>query len=249
MNELHRELARVGIRGRLARRIELELEDHRRCDPGAELGEPALIAERFAAELRIVRTRRASLGTFGALVLVAASLGVFSVSIGYRGAGGWAAALSGVGLAACCQIALVAGTLALVRGWRAKAAADLRLVQRRAFVALCAGGGVSASLAVQGVALHPLLALVAALVPVPALAAAAVAAHSAAALTPAGGLAETELPRSSLLALGTLAVALVTLGGAIAERSLVEGAVPGALEGAGLLAAVLVFGRLLALRR
>jgi len=38
VNGLASELARVGISGRLARRIELELDDHLRCDPAANLG-------------------------------------------------------------------------------------------------------------------------------------------------------------------------------------------------------------------
>ena len=72
--DLRRELARNGIRGGLARRIELELADHLACDPHASLGAPAEIAERFAVELRVVRTRRAAIATFGALALSGLSL-------------------------------------------------------------------------------------------------------------------------------------------------------------------------------
>ena len=79
VNGLRRELAARGIRGRLAARIDAELDDHLACDPQARLGEPAEIAEHFAVELRRVRTRRAaSIGTFAALAATALLLFVLA---------------------------------------------------------------------------------------------------------------------------------------------------------------------------
>jgi len=58
LSDLRRELAARGIRGRLADRIVAEFADHLACDPDANLGTPEEIAERFAAELPVARTRR-----------------------------------------------------------------------------------------------------------------------------------------------------------------------------------------------
>jgi hypothetical protein len=71
LDELRRELLNVGIKGAFALRILAEVDDHIRCgpaqsNPAATLGEPKLVAGRFADELRIVRTRRASYLSFGA---------------------------------------------------------------------------------------------------------------------------------------------------------------------------------------
>ena len=83
MRGLRDELARVGIRGGLADRIEAELDDHLACDPNADLGEPRVIAQRFADELRLPRTRRAAyLGFAG---LAAAALLLFAL---FRNASG-----------------------------------------------------------------------------------------------------------------------------------------------------------------
>ena len=57
---LRAELDRVGIRGALARRIEIELADHRRCDPDAPLGDSRRLAESFARDLRAPLTGRAT---------------------------------------------------------------------------------------------------------------------------------------------------------------------------------------------
>ena len=52
-DELSAELGAVGIRGRLARRILAEVDDHLLSDPASEerFGRPREIAEAFAAEL------------------------------------------------------------------------------------------------------------------------------------------------------------------------------------------------------
>jgi hypothetical protein len=243
-SQLRAELARNGMRGKLADRIVAEFEDHLACDPEAHVGAPAEIAERFAVELRIVRTRRASVGVFAALAFCALLLGL---ATGSQSAGGATtrSALSGLGILAFTQIAFVAGVLALSRGLRGRGAGDFRLAQRRGLVALAAGAGVCACLAAHG-------AFVEALVPLPGLAAAAWAQRSALAITPkasADGLA-ADLPVSPLLALAALAVAavgLVVLEGIVGERSLSEGLTRGAIEAGGLALGVALLGRPLGL--
>lgn len=68
-DELGRELAGAGIRGRLRRRIVTEIRDHLECDPDAKLGPPAELAHEFADNLGTIRARRAALASFGALAI------------------------------------------------------------------------------------------------------------------------------------------------------------------------------------
>lgn len=243
-SDLRRELAARGIRGRLAARIEAELTDHLACDPEANLGEPAEIAERFAAELCIVRTRRASVGTFVALAACAALIVVAGAQ---RGTGGdpWA----GLAFVGCGQVAFVAGCLALLRGLRARAAGDLRVAQRRGAVALVAGAGVAVGIAAEG---HLLAYVCAGLAVVP-LAFAASATRRAVQLTPGGearGLSADLGPHSSLVlaALGAIAVAGIVFQGVVFEGSGWEGVIRGAIEGGGLVLGVTALGRPLRLR-
>lgn len=243
MNGLRRELAARGIRGRLAARIEAELDDHVACDPVANLGTPAEIAERFAVELRGPRTRRASLGTFAALAATAVLLAVSAPS--HASAQAWAGLL----ILAGGQIAFVAGSLAVLRALRGTTAGDLRLAQRRAAIALAAGALVAAGLAAEGRTIT--LAFAAACV-VP-LAAAARANLQAARLTPparAAGLDADFGPQAALvlLALAVVAVAGVVFQGVAFEDSGWEGIIRGAIEAGGLAAGVVVLGRPLGLR-
>ena len=269
--DLRRELARNGIRGGLARRIEHELADHLACDPHASLGAPAEIAERFAVELRVVRTRRAAIATFGALALSGSLLCLSVLAIAPAGGthGGaprsLVAPFSGLGMIAFGQIAFVAGLLALVRGLRPRGVADLGLAQRRAVVALFAGGLASVCLAANALAAPEMpvwwraLALASGLLPLPALGGALEATRAAAAITPDSGRAaalEGDLPGpfgmhpgAVLAALGGVAVSFVVLQGVFGEGSLVEGLVRGAIEATGLIVAVLLLGRVLGLRR
>jgi hypothetical protein len=155
---LRAELARVGIRGRLATRIVLELDDHLRCDPSADLGAPRQIAERFAEELRVPRTRRSAYAGFAALALVAVSIGVSASGGGLNisGARGWIVAFGGLGVVLGAQVSFVAGVLALWAALRRpKSPGELRLVQRRTGVALAAGGFALAAHAVQTVSVQP----------------------------------------------------------------------------------------------
>src|ERR1051325_11171665 len=120
MKALRDELARVGIRGRLARRIVLELEDHERCDPDADLGAPRLIAERFAEELRLPVSRRETHIGFASLALAAVLLAVSQRMTSIAGGspdlfGGRGAevAIAGLAMALAGQVAFVAGILAV----------------------------------------------------------------------------------------------------------------------------------------
>lgn len=243
LSDLRRELAIRGIRGRLAGRIEAELADHLACDPDANLGGAGEIAERFAAELRIVRTRRSSIETFAGL---AVSAGILAVSgLGHTGATPWAGlAVLGFG-----QIAFVAGSLALVRGLRGQTPGDLRVAQRRAAVALVAGAGVAAGVASEG---RLLTFACAALALVP-LGIAASATRSAAVVTPAAaapGLAGDfgRHARLILFALGAVVVAVVVFQGIVFEGSGWEGVIRGSIEAGGLAAGVATLGGLLGLR-
>lgn len=268
LGELRRELDRNGIRGRLARRIEAELADHLECDPQAQLGTPAEIAERFAVELRVVRTRRAAKGSFAALALSALTLFLASGAIqsagGYPAHSGVLVSLTGLGMVAFAQVAFVAGVLALVRGLRGRTPGDLRLAQRRTVVAVAAGGGLACTVLAHALAVRPMplwwhAAIVAcALAPLPGLVLAGAAARNASALTPAGDAAglSADLPgplrRSPgwvLAALGAFAVAFVLVQGTTFEASVTEGLARAGFEAAGILVAVALLGRMLGLRR
>jgi hypothetical protein len=243
MSQLRGELARAGIRGRYAARIVAELEDHLATDPNAHVGAPREIAERFASELRIARTRRAMLVTFVALAVCGA---LFMLVVAtHRGSTspGWTAPVSALAALAAAQIAFVAGMLALVRVLRARTAGDLRVAQRRGFVALAAGAIVAVALAGTG-ALYALLAL-------PGLALAARASRSALAITPdesADGLrVDLPFPRVTLTLLGAAAAGIVFLQGVVGEKSLQEGLIRGGIEVTGLVLGMLLLGRVLAL--
>jgi hypothetical protein len=261
--ELRAELAACGIRGRLARRIVLEFEDHLACHPEAALGEPPLIAARFAAELGVVRTRRATLASFGALALAAiglvAAARAFSAAAGRPdlfGARGLVVALGGLGIALGCQVSFVAGVLGVWPIARAKPA--LRLVQRRMMLAVAAGGLAVVGEAVDAIAMRPLLpgwwfalAATAAVVPALALAVSARALRSAATLTPAAAESPSEcrpLPSALLVGVAVAAVVAMCVGSAYAEHSWSEGLSRGVLEAAAIGGCFVAFGRFLGLR-
>jgi hypothetical protein len=259
MNDLRSELARVGIRGRLARRIVLELDDHLRCDPAADLGAPREIAERFAAELRVPKTRRSAYGafaalTFAALAILTSARGGGPVVPGVRG---WIESLSGLTVILGGQVSVVAGVLAVwcaVR--RPTAPGELRLVQRRTAIALAAGGAALTAHAVQSIAVQPYMstlwfafAITGAIVPGLALAGAARGLHGAVELTPAVASSRRPFPWSLVVAVGGAVVGVMVVGSAFAESSWVEGLNRGTIE---LLAFALGFallGRSLGIRR
>ena len=243
MNGLREELARVGITGRRARRIEVELDDHARCDPDAQLGSPQLIAERFAEELRAPVTRRAVHTGFVALALLAVAL----VPLSTQNASGVVVALAGLAIVLGAQVAFVGGWLAL---WGAHRGTQLRLVQRRILVALAAGVlvvvGVSVDLA-SGHAAPWWYAL--ALLPALGLGRSGVALREATALTPPGGSGGIAFTRGAVVAIGASAALLVTVGSAFAERSWSEGLMRGGFEAVAFVACFVVLGRRLGIRR
>ncbi len=256
---LRAELARVGIRGRLAQRIVLELDDHQRCDPSADLGTPRMIAERFAEELRVPRTRRSTYVGFAALtvaalaILASASGGGLAVS----GTRSWIESLGGLGVLFGGQVAFVAGVLALWRALhRLRTPAELRLVQRRTGVALAAGVFALGAHAVQTVAVQPYmstlwfaLAIPATLLPALALGVAAHGVHGAVAITPDTAPARRPFPWRLVVAIGAAAVAVIVVGSAFAEHSWVEGLSRGVLESIGFALCFALFGRRLGIRR
>jgi hypothetical protein len=245
---LREELARVGITGRLARRIELELDDHARCDPAAQLGSPQLIAERFAEALRLPRTRRAVHTGFVALALLA--VGLVALSGGAlpsaHATSGLLVSLAGLAIVLGAQVAFVGGVLAL---WGLHAGTQLTIVQRRILVALAAGAlviaGESADLAVAPSATW-WYAL--AVLPAIGLARSGVALREATALTPAAGSGRVAFTRSAAVAIGAAATLLVAVGSAFAESSWVEGLTRGVFEAVAFAVCFLVLGRRLGIR-
>ncbi len=256
---LRAELARVGIRGRLAQRIVLELDDHFRCDPSADLGTPRMIAERFAEELRVPRTRRSAYVGFAALAVAALAIlaSASGGSLAISGTRGWFESLGGLGVLFGGQVAFVAGVLALWRTLQGpRTPAELRLVQRRTGVALVAGAFALGAHAVQTVAVQPYVstlwsafAISATVVPALALGVAAHGVHGAVAVTPATPPARRPFPWRLVIAIGAAAVAVMVVGSAFAEHSWAEGLSRGVLESIGFALCFALFGRRLGIRR
>jgi hypothetical protein len=161
LETLSAELQARGITGREHHRIVLELRDHITCDPGCadRLGDPEELAAEFADELATDRARRSALDVFAALAVAALALLVSQLAIGH--AGGYPGFTDGLslglfvpaafGMFIAPQVALVAGTLALLRAarrWRARAlpTAEIALIRRRAWVGLVAGFATVAGL-------------------------------------------------------------------------------------------------------
>ena len=167
LDELDRELARVGIRGARRRRILDEVADHVACEPGSEarLGEPAVVAQRFADELAPRVGVRATLVSFGALaaagavfaatwLLVPSAGGPPDVFAGEPAALGLLAAAA---LVVCPQVALAAGLLAVLRALRLRGrsdvpSAEVALLLRRAATAVAFGSAALVALAAYAVA-------------------------------------------------------------------------------------------------
>jgi hypothetical protein len=157
--ELGRQLAAVGIRGRIRRRILAESEDHLRAEDGAldRFGSPAEVANAFAAELGARASRRAAVGAFLALGLAGAVYGFSFLSAGFAGQpppDTWPALALfafAVGIVAP-QVSFVAGSLALVRVLRRREpvlpSAELTVLNRRTGVALLFGLVTMAALGV-----------------------------------------------------------------------------------------------------
>jgi hypothetical protein len=157
LRELGHELAAVGMRGRLRRRILAESEDHLRSDPhGAErFGSPREIANAFAAELGAQASRRAAVGAFAALAIAGAVYAVSFVGASFAHlppTDTWplAAALAFAVVIFAPQVAFVSGSLALVRSLRRRErvlpSRELTVINRRTGLALLAGLATMAAL-------------------------------------------------------------------------------------------------------
>jgi hypothetical protein len=258
---LREELDRVGIRGGLARRIEAELADHLACDPAAELGSPKLIADRFAAELRVPRTRRATFTGFAALAVTAVLLIVpqrgMSAAGGFpdlAGTRGTVASLGGLAIVLAGQVAFVAGILAVSRFLFSHD--ESLLVQRRTGVALGAGAFVLAGEVAQAVAVRPALpvwwfALAVGTVAVSGigLGRATIDLRGAAAITPPHLTEQRAFPFTLVVAIGAGVTLLMGVGSAFAESSAAEGLARAAIEGGAFLVCFAALGRYLGIRR
>ena len=167
LRELEGHLRAVGVRGRAARRVLAESEDHLR-EAGAKgdedairrFGPPDEFARLIAAELAVRGTRVATYWTFAALAL--AGIGFTVALLLVPAAGGWPDLFGGrfgglgvvvaIALLVFPQIAFVSGCLALTRAVRLRsrpsvADGELRLLRRRGAVALAAGAMSLAALA------------------------------------------------------------------------------------------------------
>lgn len=164
-DRLRAELAAAGIRGRLRARIIDEITDHLDCDPAADLGAPRLLARQFADELGTLRVRRAALRSFAALALAGLLFGVTfadspSAAFGAAPAGiPLLAQLARIGAVLAPQIAFVAGLLAALRALHRRragviAAAEARMIARRATVGTAFGVVSMACLGVIALSLH-----------------------------------------------------------------------------------------------
>ena len=167
LEELRARLAAVGVRGTAAERVLDEARDHlleaaARSDPELAVrsfGTADAVARMVAAELATTRTRRATLGAFGALAVVGAS---YVLLLGLvPAAGGWPDLFGGhvgalgpplaLAMALLPQIAFVSGCLALAGALRVRRApvvadVELRLLRRRSLVAVVAGAGAIVAL-------------------------------------------------------------------------------------------------------
>jgi hypothetical protein len=149
VDDLRRELAAVGIRGRLGRRILAEVDDHLRSDPDAEdrFGSPHELANEFAAELGTAASRRSAIAAFAALAVAGAVYAVAFVGANHAGRAAADSPLASLAFAVIVvapQLAFVAGTLAVLRVFRLRRERVLRssertVIARRTAVALGSG--------------------------------------------------------------------------------------------------------------
>jgi hypothetical protein len=157
LQALESELKQAGIPPHRRARIVTEFSDHLQENPDAELGAPPLLARQFADVLGTQLARSTAYWAFGVLAVAAIVLAVMLFA-GGRTWGGW------VGYGShpwsgyipswwlplmivwfiSAQLALAAGSLALLRAWRLRhtaviTAADAAILRRRAAVGLVAG--------------------------------------------------------------------------------------------------------------
>ena len=265
IEELGRELAAVGIRGRQRGRILAEFEDHLACDPEVRLGEPRELARQFADELATDAARRTALATFVALAVVAAAVVLPQLTLPKVPdiTGGRSTFLVGPATLAMilgAQIALASGCLAALRALRLEGPQDVPLIRRRSAVALTAGAATALGSALYAVNFHGVvpgwwfaLALASAGAAALPLAASAVASVRVRGVEVSGGaprgLAADLGPLARPALIGAAAVLAMLVGTSFAERSVVEGAIRAAFEGAVFAVCFLALRRFLVLGR
>jgi hypothetical protein len=160
IEDLDRELGRVGIEGARRARILAEAADHLAEGDATRFGDPRDLARHFADELATAGSRRAALRGFGALAV--AGLGFGAAWLLIPAAGGWSsvgsarvvglAIVGAIGMVVWCQIAFATGLLALLQALRlrrqhAAPAAEVELLLRRTRMALGFGAAAMLSLA------------------------------------------------------------------------------------------------------
>jgi hypothetical protein len=163
VQELGEELHAVGIRGRLRRRILLEVDDHLREDAAGvhRFGAPAELAAKFADELATSGARRGAVAAFLALAPIGVAYSALLLSM-RPGPDITSAEMVPLGVVAALvlrlapQVAFASGVLALLRAWQLRTsavapAATVRVLRRRAGVALAAGAATLAATAVYAV--------------------------------------------------------------------------------------------------
>jgi hypothetical protein len=153
LHVLEDELTAAGIPAARRRRIVAEFADHLHECPDAELGKPQELARQFADELGTRLARMAAFRAFMALAFAGISMTVMFVAVGRMrgltfGRQGpptptWTAPIMMVA-ALSAQVALAAGSLALLRAWRLRherviSGADAKILARRAGVGLVGG--------------------------------------------------------------------------------------------------------------
>lgn len=160
LDDLGRELARVGIRGRLRERILAEAADHLAQGDESRFGDPGQLARQFADELATDCSRRAAFAAFGSLAVAglgfaAAWLAIASAGFPDIASGAWppAGIAAAIGTVVFPQVALAAGLLAIMRALRLRRerrlpAGEIALLLTRTRTALAFGALSMASLAV-----------------------------------------------------------------------------------------------------
>lgn len=155
LDALESELAGAGIPARRRVRIVAEFSDHLEENPAADLGAPQMLARQFADEIGTRLARTAAYRAFAGLAVAALTLAVMFLTggrsngwVGYGSFNGnpthaWYIPMLFV-CAFSAQVALAAGSLALIRAWRLRhrpiiSHADALVLTRRAAVGLIAG--------------------------------------------------------------------------------------------------------------
>jgi hypothetical protein len=263
IEELGRELSRVGIRGRRRDRILAEFADHLACDPDASLGDPRGLAEQFADELATDAARRTAMWMFGALAVTATFVVVPQLILPTMPdiTGGHSTLLMGTATFAMivgAQVAFAAGCLAALRALRFAGAHEVGLVRRRIAVALGAGAVTATGSALYAVNFWGVVPHWWAVLAVACAGAAALPLAGAAfAFARAGRVAVSRDAARGLSAdlglfarpapIGAAAVLAMLVATSVLEGSLVEGALRAGFEAFAFTACFFTFRRPLAL--